>query len=310
MLFADCIQKLHSIVEPQASRANFTEKILKLLVTNEKILNYSDSSYKGFYDGVTEGTGKEKRVVGDKIYSCARIIEKCLDESKAKFSNYISSLQFNTTAKNKLCDSFRDEIPDINPDNYPEKLGQLLIKIIVDAAGNGENSNNKVLDPSKTETGNKTDRMTINRKAIERVKAILEDISILYSKLDRIAYRRYERLMNDEKSYLVPLGELQPDEEDNNNPEQMKLREEFDTKHTQLVLYQESIPEVKRDVEEIVVISKCLRFRYASYYISNNVPSITVGSEYVSARGEHEDSGYIARLQELMRKLTEMENAF
>lgn len=308
MYFADYVQRLHGIVEPAMNKAEFTEKVLKLLITDEGKLRYSPSSYKGFYDGKTIGKGEGKRLVGDKIHNCARNMISHLDENNAKFSEYMKALQFNNAAREKLCDSFRDEISDISTDNYPVKLGQLLIKIIGDAAENDANTINMASDSSKTGTGIKTDRMTINHKEIERVIAILEDISVLYIKMDKIAYKQYERLMNNADFLLVPLREIKPDEEDQNDPELMKLREKFDTKNTLLLLYQESIPEVKRDIEEIVLESKCLRFRYIPYYISDNDPSISIGCEYLAAKGEHNNSGFLDRLQELMRKLTEMES--
>lgn len=137
MFFATYIQSLHKYVEPCTSKGEFTEKIIKLIVTNEKLVNYSVSSYKGFYDGKTDGIGKDKKVVGDKINRCANSIKNYLDEFK--YAEYLKNLRFNIDAKNGLCESFKHEVPDINTDNYADKLAKLLIQIIKNAA-NEKNS--------------------------------------------------------------------------------------------------------------------------------------------------------------------------
>ena len=141
MFFATYIQKLRNCIEPTTSRENFTKKILELIVTNPNIFNYSDSSYKLFFDGKTQGRGNDKKIIGDKICNCAKMIEGILDESEGKnkplpkFKAYLENLQFNNATKEKLCDSFRCELPNINTDNYIDELSELLIKIIKEAAG-------------------------------------------------------------------------------------------------------------------------------------------------------------------------------
>lgn len=132
MFFATYIQLLHKHVDPCTSRGEFTEKIIKLIVTNEKLVNYSVSSYNGFYDGKTDGTGKDKKVVGDKIKHCACKINNYLNTFK--YVEYLKTLCFNIDAKNGLCESFKCEVPDINIDNYADKLAKLLIQIIKNAA--------------------------------------------------------------------------------------------------------------------------------------------------------------------------------
>ena len=142
MLFATYIQKLHKCIEPNKDRGEFTEKIIKLIVIDEKKLEYrSKSAYYKYYDGDKHGTGK------DKINSYAKNIVRFLDESEdktkslPKFKAYLNGLQFNTAAKNKICDSFRCELPDINVNNYIDKLSELLIRIIKEAAGDIKKEN-------------------------------------------------------------------------------------------------------------------------------------------------------------------------
>ena len=142
MFFAEYIQKLHYYIEPTTKRSEFTEKILKMIVINEKLIDYSDSSYNGFFDGKTQGRGNDKKIIGDKICYCAKMIVGSLDESEGKnkplpkFKAYLENLQFNNATKEKLCDSFRCDLPNINVNNYIDELSELLIKIIKEAAGN------------------------------------------------------------------------------------------------------------------------------------------------------------------------------
>ena len=142
MFFAEYIQKLHACIEPKTNRGDFTKKILELIVTNPKKIEYdSMSSYNGFYDGKTQGKGNDKKIVGDMICNCAKKSVDYLDVSEDKvntlprFKNYLKELRFNTSAKKQLCDSFRCELPNINVDNYIDELSELLIKIIKEAAG-------------------------------------------------------------------------------------------------------------------------------------------------------------------------------
>ena len=140
MFFAEYIQKLHYYIEPTTKRSEFTEKILKMIVINEKLIDYSDSSYNGFFDGKTQGRGNDKKIIGDKICYCAKMIVGSLDESEGKnkplpkFKAYLENLQFNNATKEKLCDSFRCDLPNINVNNYIDELSELLIKIIKEAA--------------------------------------------------------------------------------------------------------------------------------------------------------------------------------
>ena len=150
MFFADYIQKLHKIVAKNQSKANFTKETLKRMITNENVIEYSESSYKYFFCG--KKSAEDKRVIGDTIQRCAQSMIPFLDESAAKFCDYMNSLQFNTSAKDALCNAFRDEIPDINPDNYSQKLGLLLCQIIKDAAS-AENTTNNAGQHDAKDTG-------------------------------------------------------------------------------------------------------------------------------------------------------------
>lgn len=168
MLFANFIQLLHKLTEPNTSRSKFTEKTLKQIITNEEILKYSVSSYNIFYDGKIEGRGENKKIVGDTIDKLAETILHYLDSKK--FEQYLNKFQFNTKAKNELCDRFREAVPDININNYAEKLSKLLEVIIINTAGKSNDTQ------SIQNTSNHTIKM---RHAIEIENLIKEIIDLI-----------------------------------------------------------------------------------------------------------------------------------
>ena len=191
MLFATYIQLLHKCIEPDTGRGDFTEKILKMIVKNEKKLNYSSiSSYNGFYDGKTLGKGKDKKIIGDKVQTCAKKIVGYLDVSEDKvntlprFKNYLKELRFNTSAKKQLCDSFRCELPNINVDNYIDELSELLIKIIKVAAGKESKEENTIpsieansSDSKEDLVSNNTDFLSDNHVEEKNIEHIDDELS-------------------------------------------------------------------------------------------------------------------------------------
>lgn len=174
MLFAKYIQEFRNCIEPTAKRSDFTEKILKMIVKDESRIDYSPSSYNGFYDGKTQGTGEDKQIIGDNIHNCAKKIvgylDICDDKTKSlpKFKEYLKKLQFNTATKYILCDSFRCELPNINIDNYIDELSELLIKVIKEAAKDTEYCNTSMSDI--THIDSKTTPTTGNQ-LVNKIKA-------------------------------------------------------------------------------------------------------------------------------------------
>lgn len=209
MLFAIFIQKLHSCVEPYKGRGAFTEKIIKLIVTDEKKLEHrSMQSFNGYYDGKTEGKGKDKKIIRDMINAYAINIVQFLDESEdktkslPKFKAYLKGLQFNTAAKNEICDSFRCELPNINTDNYIDELAELLIRIIRKAA----NSESRAISiPEIGSVEDSDDNIRCNNKsshrpdpnsAIELVEALADTLSQMFSISIEIAESKGRELEN------------------------------------------------------------------------------------------------------------------
>lgn len=171
MFFAEFIQTLHGIVGKGIRQALFTETILKQIVSKEAKIDRSDSAYKGYYKGLAEGKGKEKRIVGDQINKFAQDMIPYLD--KEKFIDYLKGLEFNMTAKNQLCDSFRKVIPDININNVFNRVADLLENIIKNAANSQPQNNIK----SESQPDTIVDLYTITdgeKKAIKKVCEIID----------------------------------------------------------------------------------------------------------------------------------------
>lgn len=122
MTFKDFVQKLSSALRGGASTDKFTRALFEAILTDDgqDILDgYQPSSYKGFYNGNTSITGIAKKV------------NTYMDPME--FSTYIYT--FPDASVENLCSIFKNDIPDIEYDNAGDKLAELFITIITEAAG-------------------------------------------------------------------------------------------------------------------------------------------------------------------------------
>lgn len=123
MSFQEFVQKLASVIRAGHSTDVFTKSLFSAILSEEgqAILDeYKASSYKGFYNGNTS-----IRKIANKINA---YIEP------GEFSAYIID-NFSGGAIENLCNVFHDEIPDIDEYNAGDKLAELFVSIITDAAG-------------------------------------------------------------------------------------------------------------------------------------------------------------------------------
>lgn len=134
MQFKDFIQKLSSVIRAGESTDKFTRSIFEAIVTEEgqSILDeYTRSSYKGFYNGNTS------------IRKISQKINAYIDPME--FSDYIN--QFPDAVAGNLSNVFTADIADINTYNAAEKLAELFVEIITDAAGSQNKPAEKLLPP-------------------------------------------------------------------------------------------------------------------------------------------------------------------
>ena len=100
---------------------------------------------------------------------------------KEEFINYLKGLEFNMTAKNQLCDSFREVIPDININNVFNRVADLLENIIKNAANSQPQNNIK----SESQPDSIVDLYTITDDEKKAIKKVCE---VINSHLKNIAY--------------------------------------------------------------------------------------------------------------------------
>lgn len=122
MQFKEFARKLSSVISAGGSTDKFTKTLFSSILIDEglDILDeYKPSSYKGFFNGNTS----IKRIA-NKINAYIEPME---------FSSYIHN--FSDAAVENLCTVFIENIPDINPSNAGDKLAELFVSIITEAAG-------------------------------------------------------------------------------------------------------------------------------------------------------------------------------
>lgn len=134
MEFTDFIHRLSTVIRAGQSTDKFTRSIFEAIVTEEgqPILDeYKESSYKNFYNGNTS-----IRKISQKINAYIEPTE---------FSDYIN--QFSDAVAENLSNVFTDDVADINTYNAAEKLAELFVEIITEAAGLQNKPAEKPLPP-------------------------------------------------------------------------------------------------------------------------------------------------------------------
>ena len=137
MFFAQYIQLLHRHISQGMIQPDFTEDFLCHATDKIKKGDYSTSSYKRFFAGKTQGTGSEKRIIGDTIGPFAiKHLKINENEYKTRLSllqAYLSEMIEKADAASQLANAFRGEIPAIYSVDITEmakKLSDLYFEII------------------------------------------------------------------------------------------------------------------------------------------------------------------------------------
>lgn len=122
MDFKEFIHRLASVISAGGSTAAFTRSVFEAILSEEGQIildEYQSSSYKSFYNGQA------------KISRLAKKINAYIEPMN--FSDYI--YQFSDAAVENLCTQFADVLPEITPHNAGERLADLFVSIITEAAG-------------------------------------------------------------------------------------------------------------------------------------------------------------------------------
>ena len=137
MLFNEFANKLFSVLGNGASTHVFTRTLFDAITTNsgKDILDgYTDSSYKGFYNGHT---------------SISRISKKINTYVEPmEFSAYIMD-EFSDAVRENLCAVFHEDIPGIEPSSAGDELAALFVELITQAACANKKSTHKGASKSK-----------------------------------------------------------------------------------------------------------------------------------------------------------------
>ena len=123
MEFKEFVEKLASVLRNGSSTIEFTHSMFEAIVANNDqdiLKGYKPSSFKSFYNGHTSISGISKKINAHL--------------EPMEFAEYISS-QYGEGALEDLCSVFKADIPDIELHNVGDKLAELFISIITEAAG-------------------------------------------------------------------------------------------------------------------------------------------------------------------------------
>ena len=125
MDFSEFAKKTFSVLGGGSSTTGFTRALFDAIVVENgrEFIEKGDSTFKNYFNGKIGITGIAKSV--------------CVYCDPAEFIDYISEFPEGTIQN--LADAFSEDIPDITPFNAAEKLADLFMKIIREAAGTTRN---------------------------------------------------------------------------------------------------------------------------------------------------------------------------
>ena len=265
MLFSTYIQKLHDTIKKPKARGTFTEMILEMIVTDHKILySYRNlfRSCENYYDGKSVGKGDNKRLIGDTIHRFATNVKGYLNG--AKLTSYFKSLKISDESKADLVKYFKSEVPDITLDNYPEKLSQLLIDIMKEAASDRKSvsANDTISDPAVSitisENNGQNGTRTCNERTIETVKAIVIELNGLIKDLEDASLACSLSFINKPDERKEAESKLLAD-----------YSRKFHMKNNELFLYKTSVSEIAELIQQAVELSHQLSFQTSTRIVGN-----------------------------------------
>ncbi len=140
MFFAEYIQILHKHISLGVNRPCFTEEFLCHASTKLQEGMYSDSSYKNYFRGATEGKGKHAPVIGDRIGKFAFDNLQSIDN--CSLDKYLSNLIEKAKAESELRIAFQKHFAQLPPDtggddaneSIKDNNGEIISKGIVQLA--------------------------------------------------------------------------------------------------------------------------------------------------------------------------------
>lgn len=240
MEYKDFIAKLY-IKGVWLTKAEFTKKLILSSVNDDSRITgkrKSESLYKGFNSG---------QPINAVAYDVLNDLNR--PGIAAFLSEYISNKPDEKSANiQTLCGKFKDDIPDISPENLCEGIADFFIDEVLSPAAK---EYEKTLASFKTASNKKVPAPAQNTDELAGLKALINELNVLFTELD-------------EKGSVLYLSPFPRSEEEQNEKEQEieALKSDFINEHKKLRRYYPSFPDLKELFEEMLSLSRSLTFWY------------------------------------------------
>ena len=150
-----------------------------------------------------------------------------------------------------LCGRFKDDIPDIAPENLCERIAAFFVDEVLSPAAK---EYEKTIVKIKTVSSKKAHAPAQKSKREEELaglKALIYELNVFFTDLD------------EKGSILYFLPFQRSDEEQNVKEQELEsLKSDFINEHKKLLRYYLSFPELKELFEDMLSLSHTLTFRY------------------------------------------------
>lgn len=240
MTYKDFIAKLYK-KGAWLTKAEFTKKLILSSVNDDSRITgkrKSESLYKGFNSG---------RPINAVAYDVLNDLNK--PGIVAFLKEYVNNKPDEKSANiQTLCGKFKDDIPDIAPENLCERIADFFVDEVLSPAAK---EYKKTLASFKNASSKKAPAPAQNSNELAGLKALINELNVLFTELD-------------EKGSVLYLSPFQRSEEEQNEKEQEfeALKSEFINENKKLRRYYLSSPELKELFEEMRSLSRTLTFRY------------------------------------------------
>ncbi|MCR4861511.1 MAG: hypothetical protein K5884_02695 [Ruminococcus sp.] len=223
------------------TKAEFTKQLILSSINDASCITgkrKSESLYKGFNSGQPINA-----VAYDVLNDLNRpgivaFLRKYIDNKPAEKSANLQT----------LCGRFKDDIPDIAPENLCEKIAAFFLDDVLSPAAK---EYEKTLASIKTASSRKAPAPVQNSDELAGLKDLINELNVLFTELD-------------EKGSVLYLSPFQRPEEERKEKEQEleALKSDFINEHKKLRRYYLSFPELKELFEEMLSLSRTLTFQY------------------------------------------------
>lgn len=240
MEYKEFIAKLY-IKGAWLTKAEFTKQLILSSVHDTSCITEkrkSDNLYKGFNCG---------QPINAVAYDVLNDLNK--PEILAFLEKYINNkLVEKSTNVQIIWGKFKDDIPDIAPENLCEKIAAFFVDEVLSPAAK---EYEKTLASIKTASSKRVPAPVQNTDELAGLKALINELNVLFTELD-------------EKGSVLYLSPFQRSEDERTEKEQEleALKSDFINEHKKLRRYYLSFPELKELFEEMCSLSRTLTFWY------------------------------------------------